>query len=156
MGPIILLLKLTTINDPLGERLAKIEFGTSTGRQRMVGWFDSVEKGIALRYGGFDELVINKLDALSCPSLDIQLLKICTAYKLIDGSIIKEVPQDDEIRKSIVPVYESLKAGAKIFNLVKFSFPINAEMVAKMVLGHYSGSLPLRLFRYYQELNSSV
>ena len=31
----------------------------------MVGWFDAVEKGNALRFGGFDWLVINKLDALS-------------------------------------------------------------------------------------------
>jgi adenylosuccinate synthase len=31
---------------PLAQKLKKIEFGTSTGRQRMVGWFDAVEKAM--------------------------------------------------------------------------------------------------------------
>ena len=54
----------------------------------MVGWFDAVEKGNALRYGGFNQLVINKLDALT---LIIQFhsdLKICTAYQTVDGKLI--------------------------------------------------------------------
>ena len=43
---------LTQINpdkNQLGKKLSEMEFGTSTGRQRMVGWFDAVEKGNALR-----------------------------------------------------------------------------------------------------------
>ncbi|MEK9986287.1 MAG: adenylosuccinate synthetase, partial [Opitutae bacterium] len=39
---------LTHINPDeniLGKKLSEMEFGTSTGRQRMVGWFDAVEKG---------------------------------------------------------------------------------------------------------------
>ena len=31
----------------------------------MVGWYDAVEKGDTLRYGGFQDLMINKLDALT-------------------------------------------------------------------------------------------
>ena len=38
-------------NDHWGKKLAKLEFGASTGRQRMVGWYDAVEKGNALKYG---------------------------------------------------------------------------------------------------------
>ena len=34
-------------NSQLGKKLSQMEFGTSTGRQRMVGWFDAVEKGNA-------------------------------------------------------------------------------------------------------------
>ena len=58
---------LTQMDDahPLGAKLKQLEFGTSTGRQRMVGWYDAVEKGDALRYGGFQDLMINKLDALT-------------------------------------------------------------------------------------------
>ena len=58
---------LTQMDDahPLAMKLKQIEFGTSTGRQRMVGWYDAVEKGDALRYGGFQDLMINKADALT-------------------------------------------------------------------------------------------
>ena len=48
----------------------------------MVGWFDAVEKGNALRFGGFDWLVINKLDALMYRRF--RSLKICVAYEDID------------------------------------------------------------------------
>src|SRR5258708_24232307 len=50
---------LTQIDDahPLTKKLKLLEFGTSTGRQRMVGWFDAVEKGDALRYGGYQDLM---------------------------------------------------------------------------------------------------
>src|SRR5690606_27920087 len=48
---------ITQMDDahPLAVKLKKLEFGTSTGRQRMVGWYDAVEKGDALRYGGFTD-----------------------------------------------------------------------------------------------------
>ena len=60
-----------------------MEFGTSTGRQRMVGWFDAVEKGNALRYGGFDWLVINKLDALSALNEECDKLKSAFPIQMI-------------------------------------------------------------------------
>ena len=94
--------------DRLGKKLAKLEFGTSTGRQRMVGWFDSVEKGNALRYGGFDELVINKLDALSMDQGWEEKLRICTAYRYPDGTLTTCVPRSEEIRQTLEPVYETL------------------------------------------------
>ena len=58
---------LTQMDDaaPLTIKLKQLEFGTSTGRQRMVGWYDAVEKGDVLRYGGYQDLMINKIDALS-------------------------------------------------------------------------------------------
>ena len=72
------LTKIDHLSDPWGKKLAKLEFGTSTGRQRMVGWFDAVEKGNAFRYGGFDQIVINKLDALTLDNSVPTELKICT------------------------------------------------------------------------------
>ena len=78
--------------DRLGESSPKWN-SNATGRQRMVGWFDSVEKGNALRYGGFDELVINKLDALSMDQGWEEKLKICTAYRFPDGKLTTSVPR---------------------------------------------------------------
>lgn len=90
---------------PLGNRLKTLEFGTSTGRQRMVGWFDAVEKGTALRYGGANEIVINKLDALTLNSPDEGPLKICVAYVDSDGKRYYTVPRNDSLRQSLRPEY---------------------------------------------------
>ncbi|MBT3667011.1 MAG: adenylosuccinate synthetase [Opitutae bacterium] len=108
VGTHLFLTQIDHENHPLGNKLAKLEFGTSTGRQRMVGWFDGVEKGNALRYGGFDELVINKLDALSYDEKSPAELKICVAYKKACGEITKSVPRQESIRKQISPVYETM------------------------------------------------
>ena len=97
-------------NSKLGKKLSQMEFGTSTGRQRMVGWFDAVEKGNALRYGGFEWLVINKLDALSALDGEFKELKICVAYKDPDGNRITTVPRSEKTRKSLLPIYEILPA----------------------------------------------
>ena len=94
--------------NPWGAKLAKLEFGTSTGRQRMVGWFDAVEKGNALRYGGFDQIVINKLDALTLDDTVPPELKICTAYKMPDGTHTRSVPRNESLRQKLEPVYKTL------------------------------------------------
>jgi len=90
---------------PLTDLLKKMEFGTSTGRQRMVGWFDAVEKGSALRYGGYQDLVINKIDALTHTGDWQGKLKICIAYEDAQGKRYYRVPRNDALRKSLKPVY---------------------------------------------------
>lgn len=94
-------------HNELAKKLSEMEFGTSTGRQRMVGWFDAVEKGNALRYGGFDWLVINKLDALSSTGRNFQELKICIAYEDENGKKTSTVPRCEISRKSLKPIYET-------------------------------------------------
>src|ERR1700678_516876 len=92
--------------DPLGPKLKKLEFGTSTGRQRMVGWYDAVEKGDALRYGGFQDLMINKLDALTHSGEWRGDLLICTAYQDASGRRYGHVPRNEAVRRTLQPVYE--------------------------------------------------
>ena len=94
---------------PLQRALAQLEFGTSTGRQRMVGWSDLVEKADALRYGGYDDIVINKLDALS-PHGEWQggELKLCTGYRDASGKIVSSVPRNDAVRRALQPIYATL------------------------------------------------
>jgi adenylosuccinate synthase len=98
---------LTQMDDahPLAVKLKKIEFGTSTGRQRMVGWFDAVEKGDALRYGGFQDVMINKSDALTHSGDWQGELLICTAYEDAHGKRYAHVPRNDAVRKTLRPVY---------------------------------------------------
>ncbi len=97
---------------PLAVKLRRLEFGTSTGRQRMVGWFDAVEKGDALRFGGFDDLVINKLDALSADHGGPADLLVCYAYGTPEGGQLVGVPRQDCVRRGLKPVYARLAGWA--------------------------------------------
>lgn len=96
------------LDHPLSIKLRKIEFGATTGRQRMVGWYDAVEKGDALRYGGFQDLVLNKLDALSHSGDWQGELQICTAYEDRNGTILHHVPRNPKQHQSLKPVYKIL------------------------------------------------
>lgn len=130
---------LTELTDehPLGRTLRRIEFGSTTGRQRMVGWFDAVEKGDALRYGGYQDLVLNKLDALSYGG-DWQSgdLAICTAYQTPDGRIVPHVPRDDVFRRTLRPVYKYLPGwGEDLSNIRRFAdLPANAKRYVAEVM----------------------
>lgn len=125
VGTHVFLTQMTDESHPLTQKLKKIEFGTSTGRQRMVGWFDAVEKGCALRYGGFDDLVINKLDALSFdPAWKEQELLVCTGYKTRDGEVITVVPRDEEVRRQLTPVYEKLPAWTEDISTARSFFDL--------------------------------
>lgn len=96
------------LEHPLSQQLRKIEFGATTGRQRMVGWYDAVEKGDALRYGGYQDLVLNKLDALSHSGDWQGELQICIAYQDAEGNVVYHVPRDDNYRRTLQPVYKSV------------------------------------------------
>ncbi|MEZ5413854.1 MAG: adenylosuccinate synthetase [Opitutaceae bacterium] len=118
---------ITQMDDaqPLTVRLKKIEFGTSTGRQRMVGWYDAVEKGDALRYGGFQDLMINKIDALT----GADELLICTAYEDAAGRRYAHVPRNEAVRKTLKADY-SRHAGwtEDISQVRRFAdLPANAQ-----------------------------
>ena len=96
------------LDHPLSTLLRKIEFGATTGRPRMVGWYDAVEKGDALRYGGFHDLVLNKLDALSHSGDWQGELQICIAYETESGDILNHVPRNGKVHKTLKPVYKTL------------------------------------------------
>ncbi len=87
-----------------GARLRKIglEFGATTGRPRRCGWFD----GVAIRYAawlnGMTGLAITKLDVLD----SFETLKICTGYRLPDGSVITDSMPDTPVLNAVTPIYE--------------------------------------------------
>jgi adenylosuccinate synthase len=123
---------------PLGKRLAKLEYGTTTGRQRMVGWYDAVEKGDAIRYGGCQDIVINKIDALTYGGdwLPGGELLVCTAYRMPDGSVINHVPRDVATQKLLQPVYKQVPGWEEDISKVRTfdNLPLNAKRyVATMV-----------------------
>ncbi len=122
---------LTQMDDahPLAQKLKQIEFGTSTGRQRMVGWFDAVEKGDALRYGGYQDLMINKADALTHSGAWHGDLLICTAYEDAAGKRYQHVPRNEAVRKSLRPVYTAHPGWTEDISQVRrfADLPLNAR-----------------------------
>lgn len=129
---------LTRMDDaePLCGRLQRLEFGTTTGRQRMVGWYDAVEKGDALRYGGFQDLMINKIDALT----GADELLICTAYEDATGRRHTHVPRNEALRRTLRPVYtrhagwqEDLSGVRRFADLPRAAQHYTAAMVRSLV-----------------------
>ena len=125
---------LTQMDDtqPLTTKLKQIEFGTSTGRQRMVGWYDAVEKGDALRYGGFQDVMINKLDALTHSGDWRGDLQICIGYETADGRRLTHVPRNEAVRKTLRPVYTRHPGWAEDISQVRrfADLPGNAQRYA--------------------------
>lgn len=69
------------------DNVAAREIGTTTGRNRRMGWFDACLVRFAIRLNGIDSLAITKLDILD--SLDT--IKICTGYRL-NGEVLSSPP----------------------------------------------------------------
>lgn len=97
----------TELFDETGDRIRNVghEFGTTTGRPRRTGWFDAVIARHAVRINGLTSVAVNKLDTLA----GLPELKICTAYKLPDGSVTNDFPPTLEELAGCEPVYETLK-----------------------------------------------
>lgn len=97
----------TELNNELGELIRNRggEFGTTTGRPRRTGWFDAVIMRHAVRVNGLTALAINKFDTLS----GIGNLKVCTAYKKSDGTVLKDFPVTLEELADCTPVYEEFE-----------------------------------------------
>ncbi|SDY31354.1 adenylosuccinate synthase [Salimicrobium album] len=95
----------TELTDEIGDQIRETgnEYGTTTGRPRRVGWFDSVVVRHARRVSGITDLSLNSLDVLT----GIDTLKICTSYKY-KGEIIEEFPASLKKLAECEPVYEEL------------------------------------------------
>ncbi|EGL82383.1 Adenylosuccinate synthetase [Caldalkalibacillus thermarum TA2.A1] len=95
----------TEIHDEIGDRIREVgnEYGTTTGRPRRVGWFDSVVVRHARQVSGITDLSVNSIDVLT----GIDTLKICTAYEY-RGQVIEEFPASLKVLSECKPIYEEL------------------------------------------------
>ncbi|WP_286883800.1 adenylosuccinate synthase [Aneurinibacillus sp. UBA3580] len=95
----------TELHDEIGNRIREVgrEYGTTTGRPRRVGWFDSVVVRHARRVSGITALSLNSLDVLS----GLKTVKICAAYRY-KGEVIEHYPANLNILAECEPVYEEL------------------------------------------------
>ncbi|WP_054951131.1 adenylosuccinate synthase [Numidum massiliense] len=95
----------TELTDATGDRIREIgkEYGTTTGRPRRVGWFDSVVVRHARRVSGLTGLSLNSVDVLT----GLPKIKICTAYRY-RGKIVEDYPASLSMLAECEPVYEEL------------------------------------------------
>ncbi|MFP4415720.1 MAG: adenylosuccinate synthase [Fibrobacterota bacterium] len=93
----------TELDDEIGEHIAREghEFGSTTGRPRRCGWFDSVMLRKAIQLNGMTRIVLTKLDVLN--SLDE--IKICTHYEIM-GKRYDQYPSMTHQLDHVKPVYE--------------------------------------------------
>jgi adenylosuccinate synthase len=80
------------------------EFGATTGRPRRCGWFDSVISRFAAQVNGLTGVAVTKLDVLDT----LPEIKVATAYRLPDGSEVRDFPADTWSLGDVEPVLETL------------------------------------------------
>jgi adenylosuccinate synthase len=92
--------------DPVGKHLGDKghEFGATTGRLRRTGWFDAVAMKRAIQLNSITGFCLTKLDVLD----GLEEIKICTAYKLEDGTVVDVPPMAAEGYEKAEPVYETM------------------------------------------------
>lgn len=104
------------------------EYGTTTGRARRTGWFDSVITRYAVRINGLTSMAVTKVDCFS----DLKKIKLCTHYE-IDGNKVENYPTNLEDLEKAVPVYEEMDGWCcDISGITKFEdLPEQAKAYVK-------------------------
>ncbi|KEP24817.1 MULTISPECIES: adenylosuccinate synthase [Bacillus] len=133
----------TELHDEIGDQIREVgrEYGTTTGRPRRVGWFDSVVVRHARRVSGITDLSLNSIDVLT----GIEKLKICVAYKL-NGEITEEFPASLKELAKCEPVYEEMPGWTEDITGVKnlSELPENARHYLERI-SQLTG-IPLSIF----------
>lgn len=116
----------TELHDEIGQQIREVgrEYGTTTGRPRRIGWFDSVVVRHARRVSGLTDLSLNSIDVLT----GIETLKICTAYRYKD-EVITDYPASLKVLSECEPIYEKLPGWTEDITGVKSldELPANAR-----------------------------
>ncbi|MES3039940.1 MAG: adenylosuccinate synthase [Pseudomonadota bacterium] len=123
----------TELFDETGAHLAKVghEFGSTTGRARRCGWFDSVVLRRAVELNSISGICLTKLDVLD----GLTSVKICTGYETRAPGCIEGMMSDAVAYESVVPVYEELPGWSDstvgVQDLAKL--PANARAYIKRI-----------------------
>lgn len=133
----------TELDNEIGHQIREVgrEYGTTTGRPRRVGWFDSVVVRHARRVSGITDLSLNSIDVLT----GIETLKICVAYRY-KGELIEEFPASLKMLAECEPVYEEFAGWTEDITGVKSldELPANARHYLERI-SQLTG-IPLSIF----------
>lgn len=123
----------TELFDEIGHTIREVgrEYGTTTGRPRRIGWFDSVVMRHSRRVSGITHLSLNSIDVLT----GLEKIQICTAYQTSTGEIIEYYPASLKILSDCTPVYETLPGwNEDITHCTKFDeLPLNAQNYVRRI-----------------------
>jgi len=111
----------TELLDEEGEKMRKEgnEFGSTTGRPRRCGWIDLPSLKYSIMINGVTQLLMMKADVLNIFSI----IKVCTHYKLSDGTVTETMPYE-YITQKITPVYTELKGwNTSLADITNASIP---------------------------------
>lgn len=94
----------TLMEEGIEEKCRQIgqEFGATTGRKRLCGWYDAMLVRHAARVNGLSSLIITKLDVLD----HFDEIKLCTGY-LYKGEALDHFPTSLKQLGECQPVYET-------------------------------------------------
>ncbi|SFS36856.1 adenylosuccinate synthase [Marininema halotolerans] len=133
----------TELHDEVGEKIREIgrEYGTTTGRPRRVGWFDSVVVRHARRVSGITGLSLNSIDVLT----GLETVKICTAYRY-RGRVMENYPANLDVLAECEPVFEELPGWQEDITGVRnlSDLPLAAQHYIERIT-HLTG-IPLTIF----------
>jgi adenylosuccinate synthase len=142
----------TELHDEIGDQIREVgrEYGTTTGRPRRVGWFDSVVVRHARRVSGLTDLSLNSIDVLT----GIETLKICTAYRY-NGEIITEYPANLKVLAQCEPIYEEMPGWTEDITGCKSldELPVNARHYVERI-SQLTG-IPLSIFSVGPDRNQT-
>lgn len=131
----------TELIDDQGELMRKEgkEFGSTTGRPRRCGWIDLPSLKYSIMINGVTQLLMMKADVLSI----FPTIKVCTQYKLNDGTLTDIVPYEI-VNEKITPIYTELKGwNISLKDVTKESLP--EELTAYIKFLERELSVPITL-----------
>ncbi len=112
----------TELLDEEGDLMRKQgnEFGSTTGRPRRCGWIDLPSLKYSIMINGVTQLLMMKADVLNI----FKTIKVCTKYKLSDGSITETVPYE-LVNEKIEPIYTEVKGwNTSLENITNDHMPV--------------------------------
>ena len=95
----------------------KGEYGATTGRPRIVGWFDCVATRYGVRLQGGTDVALTNLDVLGY----LDKIPVCTAYE-VDGEITKDFPNPTKLdrAKPVIEYLPSWKGKGEIRGVTEY------------------------------------
>ncbi|MGI9012799.1 MAG: adenylosuccinate synthase [Phycisphaerales bacterium] len=124
--------ELSPIADRIRER--GNEYGTTTGRPRRCGWIDLVALRYSVMLCGVTEIACMCLDVLS----GLDEIRLCTKYRLPDGSLSDRFIPDAHRLGAVEPVFETMPGWEEeIFEAAtRNTLPENAQAYLDRIENH--------------------